>query len=290
MIHLNYRFEIIKEHSGWFLNRNPRFILQGGNKVNSKIEKIAVALKDAELDVEAVKAISRQYPELEIKDAYNIQLFNIDKEVSSGKKITGKKIGLTSLAMQDLLGVDQPDFGHLIDSMEVQNNTIERNKMLLPKVEGEIAFVLKKDIQGPDVSVEDVIDATDYIAAAIEIVDSRIENWKINIIDTIADNASSGMYILSEKKIDPKKVDLKDITMDLYKNGEKINTGIGKDVLGDPAYAVAWLANTLWEYGVTLKKGEIILSGALTAALAAEAGDEYQVIFSELGDLAVKFI
>lgn len=257
---------------------------------NSKLKEIAKSIKDAEINIKAIDSISKRFPELEITDAYNIQLINVNEEISSSKKVTGKKIGLTSLAMQDLLGVDQPDFGHLMDSMEVVNNTVERDKMLLPKVEGEIAFVLKKDIQGPNASIDDVINATDYIAASIEIVDSRIENWKINIVDTIADNASSGMYIVSNKKVDPKDVDLKNITMDLYKNGERVNTGIGTDVLGNPAYAVAWLANTLWEYDVILKKGEIVLSGAFTAALAAETGDEYRVSFSELGDLEVKFM
>ncbi|MPM90135.1 2-hydroxyhexa-2,4-dienoate hydratase [bioreactor metagenome] len=162
--------------------------------------------------------------------------------------------------------------------------------MLQPKVEGEIAFVLKDDIQGPNVTIEDVINATDYVAAAIEIVDSRITNWKINIIDTIADNASSGRYVISDKKVNPKDMDLKKVTMKLYKNGEKINEGVGADVLGDPAYAVAWLANTLYEYGVVLKKGEVVLSGAITAALPAESGEEYKAVFSELGDIAVRFI
>lgn len=257
---------------------------------SSKFQEIASLLKNAEKTNVAIDAISKDNPDLEIKDAYEIQLINIDKETSSGKKITGKKIGLTSLAMQNLLGVDQPDFGHLLDSMEVENKTISRNTMLQPKVEGEIAFVLKSDIQGPNVTVEDVINATDYVVASIEVVDSRIADWKINIIDTIADNASSGMYIVGDKKVDPKSIDLKKVSMELYKNNEKINTGVGADVLGDPAYAVAWLANTLWEYEVTLKKGEVILSGALTAALPAEAGEEFKAVFSELGEVSVKFI
>jgi len=268
-----------------------RITYLGGNYMgNEKYERIAKALKRAELDVKAIGPISKLYPELGIDDAYSIQMLNIKSAIESGRKITGKKIGLTSLAMQNLLGVNQPDFGHLMDYMEVENNTIERSRMLQPKVEGEIAFVLKEDIQGPNVTAEDVINSTEYVAAAIEIVDSRILDWKINIVDTIADNASSGMYIISEKKVSPKSVDLRKITMDLFKNGEKINSGTGADVLGDPAYAVAWLANILWEYGVKLKKGDIILSGALTAALVAEAGDEFKASFSELGDISVRFI
>jgi 2-keto-4-pentenoate hydratase len=252
--------------------------------------EIADALKEAEKTCTAIEPISKAYSDLEIKDAYKIQLINVNKETSSGHKITGKKIGLTSVAMQKALGVSQPDYGHLLDKMEVKNNSVVRSKFLQPKVEGEITFVLKKDLQGPDLTAEDVIEATDYVAASIEIVDSRIENWKINIIDTIADNASSAMYVVSEKKVDPRQVDLKTISMELYKNGEKIHSGVGADVLGDPAYSVAWLANTLWEYGVTLKKGEVVLSGSLTAALPAEAGDEFKAVFSQLGEVSLKFI
>lgn len=254
-----------------------------------KYEEIAESLKQAEMSCVAIDQISKSNPDLQIPDSYKIQLVNIDRELNSGKKITGKKIGLTSLAVQNMLGVNQPDFGHLLNSMEVQNNTIKRSTMLQPKVEGEIAFVLKDDIVGPNATVEDVINATEYVAAAIEIVDSRIANWKISIIDTVADNASSGMYVISDKKVDPKTIDLKNITMDFYKNEEKMNSGVGSAALGDPAFCVAWLANTLWEYGVVLKKGEVVLSGALSAMLVAEAGEEFTASFSELGDVSVKF-
>jgi len=253
-------------------------------------EELALALKEAEKTCIAIEAISKGNPDLEINDAYKIQLINIDRELESGKKLTGKKIGLTSLAMQNMLGVNQPDFGHLLDSMEVKEGSVLRKSMLQPKVEGEIAFVLKDDIKGPNVTVEDVLKATDYVAASIEIVDSRLANWKINIIDTVADNASSGMYLLSEKRVDPNTIDLKKVKMEFYKNGEKINQGVGTDVLGDPANCVAWLANTLWEYGVELKKGEVVLSGAFSAALDAEAGDTFKAVFTELGDVEVKFV
>ena len=255
-----------------------------------KYEEIAASLKQAEKSCIAIDQISKLNPDLQIADAYKIQLINVDKELTSGKKITGKKIGLTSLAVQNMLGVNQPDFGHLLNSMEVQNNTIKRSTMLQPKVEGEIAFVLKEDIVGPNATVEDVINATEYVAAAIEIVDSRIANWKISIIDTVADNASSGMYVISDKKVDPRTIDLKTINMDFYKNKEKMNSGVGSAALGDPAYCVAWLANTLWEYGVVLKKGEVVLSGALSAMLVAESGNEFTAKFSELGDVRVKFV
>ncbi|NLY72740.1 MAG: 2-keto-4-pentenoate hydratase [Tissierellia bacterium] len=255
----------------------------------SKYEKLAEALKTAERSNEPIGQISAAYPELEIRDAYRIQLINIEKELEEGRLITGKKIGLTSQAVQDMLGVNQPDFGHLLESMEAEDGVVDRSKLIQPKVEGEIVFVLEKDLVGPNVTVEDVLDATDYVAAGIEIVDSRVADWKINIIDTVADNASSGMYLVSEKRVDPKTIDLKTLSMNFYKNGQLMNSGVGAAALGDPAYCVAWLANTLHEYGVSLKKGEVILSGALTAMLEADAGDEFRASFTELGDISVKF-
>lgn len=255
----------------------------------TRYEELAAALKNAEKTCSAIDQISIANVDLNIADAYKVQLLNIDQELSQGRVITGKKIGLTSLAVQGMLGVNQPDFGHLLDSMAVEEGTIDRKTMLQPKVEAEIAFVLKEDVKGPDATPEDVLKATDYVTAAIEIVDSRIKDWKIGIIDTVADNASSGRYVFSDKKVDPKTIDLKAVTMDFYQNGEYKNSGVGAATLGDPLYCVAWLANTLHEYGVVLKKGEIVLSGALSAMLVAEAGDEFTAKFSDLGDVTVRF-
>jgi len=149
---------------------------------------------------------------------------------------------------------------------------------------------LKDDLAGPGVTSEDVLNATDYLVPSIEIVDSRVANWKINIIDTVADNASSGMYIVGKEKLDPKTTDMLSIRMKLFKNGEYVNEGVGSDVLGDPAYAVAWLANALSEYGVKLNKGDIVLSGAFSAALAAEAGDVFTAVYENIGEVTVKFV
>lgn len=253
------------------------------------IDRLSRLLKEAEQSATTLEKISEKHPDLTLKDAYAIQLANIDYELSQGRLITGKKIGLTSEAVKNMLGVNEPDFGHLLDSMEVKQGVAPRARMIQPKAEGEIAFVLKEDLQGPNVTVEDVLKATEYVCAAIEIVDSRIENWRIGIIDTVADNASSCMYILSDHKVRPETVDLKALTMQFYKNGELMNEGKGAAALGDPAYCVAWMANTLSTFGVTLKKGEVILSGALSAMLAAEAGDCFKAVFSTLGEVEVCF-
>lgn len=220
-----------------------------------------------------------------------IQLLNVDKAVGGGAKVSGKKIGLTSLAMQQMFGVDEPDYGHLTEGMYVKDGYVERDSCLMPRVEGEIAFVLKDSLTGPNVTVSDVLAATDYVTAAIEIVDSGIRDWKIKLIDTVADNGSSCRYVLGQAKVSPADVVLPEVTMTVYLNGERVNEGRGADVLGDPALCVAWLANKLWEYGVTLKAGEVVLSGALSAALSAGKGDLFEVRFSEpLGDVSVRFI
>ncbi|QOY34611.1 2-keto-4-pentenoate hydratase [Anaerobacillus isosaccharinicus] len=228
--------------------------------------------------------------ELTITDAYHIQLTNIEKKKEAGQKVIGKKIGLTSLAMQKLLNVDQPDYGHLLDRMVIENQgVVTKEKVLQPKVEGEIAFVLKDDLKGPNVTAMDVLMATDYILPAIEIVDSRIKDWKIKLADTIADNASSGLYVLGGKPTPVDSVDLAQIGMVLEKNGEIVNTGVGAAALGNPANCVAWLANKLYEFGITLKKGEVILSGALSAAVDAKSGDYFTIRLAHLGSVSVRF-
>ena len=236
-----------------------------------------------------IDRVSVMDPSLTIEDAYKIQLINVVRMMSLGEIVSGKKIGLTSLAMQNMLGVSQPDFGHLFKSMEIANNLVQTDSLLQPKIEAEIAFVLKSNLKGPNLTVHDVLDATDYVVAAFEIVDSRIKDWKINIIDTIADNASSGCYCLGNKKLMASEISLPDIEMSLYKNGQFVNKGYGRDALGDPAYCVAWLANKLSEFGAMLNRGEIILSGALSAAPPAQKGDVFEARFSYLGNIIAEF-
>ncbi|MGE8081688.1 2-keto-4-pentenoate hydratase [Peribacillus loiseleuriae] len=247
-------------------------------------------LLQAEQTKKSVAPLTDLFPNLTVDEAYQVQLKAIDQKVKDGQKIVGKKIGLTSFAMQELLGVDQPDYGHLLDSMVVVNiGTINSEALFEPKVEGEIAFVLNKDLKGPGVTGEEVLAATDYIIPSLEIVDSRITNWKIKLQDTVADNASCGLYVLGDEKFTIDGLDLTKIEMSLYKNGELMNKGKGADVLGHPATCVAWLANKLSEYDVILKAGEVILSGALSAAIAGEKGDVFTAEFSDLGKVEVSF-
>lgn len=241
-------------------------------------------------EIGGVEAITSKYPELTVAQAYQIQLQTIEAELSEGNVITGKKIGLTSVAMQTSLGVNEPDYGHLLQTMQIANGgKVPSEQLLQPKVEGELAFVLKKDLVGPNLTTIDVIQATDYIVPALEIVDSRIKNWQIKLPDTIADNASSGLYVLGDEKFYLHDIDLKNIGMALYKNGQLLNTGAGVACLGNPLTAVVWLANKLAEYDISLKKGEVILSGALSAAVDAEVGDVFSCKFNRMGEVRVEF-
>jgi 2-keto-4-pentenoate hydratase len=247
-------------------------------------------LAQAEINGSGVVPLTELDPNITTEEAYHVQLLTIQRKLQQGHKIVGKKIGLTSLAMQRLLGVDQPDYGHLLDDMVIDNNgEVPSHRVLQPKVEAEIAFVLKKDLIGPGVTALDVILATDYVVPALEIVDSRVKDWKIQLQDTIADNASSGLFVLGDKRVAVDQLDLAQIGMAFYKNDQLVNTGTGAAALGHPAMCVAWLANTLSEYGIALKAGEVILSGALSAAVNAEKGDRFHARFAHLGDVRVNF-
>lgn len=254
----------------------------------NKLNLIAKKLYEAEDTKVPIEPITMQYNNLSIDDAYEIQSINVKKKLTEKLIITGKKIGLTSKAMQESLGVNSPDFGILFDDMEIKNNLIKKGSILQPRVEGELAFILKNEIKETS-TIEEVYNCTEYVVPAIEVVGSRIKDWKLTIVDTIADNASCGMYLLSDKKINPKDIDLKKIEMTLIKNGKAINSGKGSEVLGDPANAVLWLAKSLGQYGVKLNAGDIILSGALSAAIQANSGDKFICDYGDYGKVSVDF-
>ncbi|TWE08294.1 2-keto-4-pentenoate hydratase [Neobacillus bataviensis] len=258
--------------------------------MTSKVTQFAEQLSEAETTKVGIAPLTSVDPELTVEEAYYIQLENINKKIAQGQKIVGKKIGLTSLAMQNLLGVDEPDYGHLLDCMVVENGgSISIESVLQPKVEAEIAFILKKDLHGPNVTTLDVLQATDYVVPALEIVDSRVQDWKIKLQDTVADNGSSKSFVLGGKPTKIEDIDLELIGMVLTKNGELVNTGVGAAALGNPATCVAWLANKLSEFDIPLRAGEVILSGALSAAEVANKGDSFTARFAHLGQVSVHF-
>lgn len=255
-----------------------------------KLETYAGFLYDSEKTRKATAPLTEMDAGLTVDDAYHIQLCNIKRVVEEGQVISGKKIGLTSPGIQKQLGVNEPDYGHLFESMDCKDGEVKTDRFLQPKIEAEIAFILKEDLTGGNVTPEDVIRATDYVVGAFEIVDSRVADWKIKLVDTISDNASSGCYVLGDKRVSVSEIDLSKETMKLYKNGELIKEGDGAAVLGNPCNAVAWLANRLNDYGVVLKKGEVILSGAFSAAPEAARGDLFEVDFSTFGRVSAKFV
>ncbi|MDR2211143.1 MAG: 2-keto-4-pentenoate hydratase [Spirochaetaceae bacterium] len=255
------------------------------------IGALANQLYEAERHCKAIPPLTGQEPSLTIDDAYQIQLANVKRVLDMGHVISGKKIGLTSPGIQKQMGVNEPDYGHLFAAMDNSAaGTINTAALIQPKIEGEVAFVLKADLSGGQVSPKDVINATDYVAAAFEIVDSRIADWKIKLVDTVSDNASSGRYIIGNTRLKLSEVDLPRVTMRLFKGSELAGEGTGEAVLGDPCISVAWLANRLWSYGVTLKAGEVILSGAFSAAPLACKGDVFTAEFSSLGKVRAEFI
>lgn len=256
----------------------------------TKIQELAKALYQAELDRTPIAPLTEKNPNLTPEDAYRIQLEWVKLKVQDGARITGKKIGLTSKAMQNMLGVNEPDYGHLFDYMMISDNeSFNTEELLQPRIEAEVAFILKEDLKGPGVTVADVLAATKYVVPAIEIIDSRIANWKIKLPDTIADNGSSARVVLGNKATEIDGLDLQLMGMVLEKNGQQISTGAGAAALGHPAYAIAWLANKLSQFDITLKAGEVILPGAVAAAVDVEKGDHITVLFSGIGSVSVSF-
>jgi 2-oxopent-4-enoate/cis-2-oxohex-4-enoate hydratase len=237
-----------------------------------------------------VAPLTDRFPDITIDDAYFISLQLLERRLQSGEKIIGKKIGATSKAVQSMLNVFQPDFGYLTDKMVYEGEMPISRHLVQARAEGEIAFRLKRDLIGPGLSNADVLAATECVMPCFEVVDSRIENWKIKIQDTVADNASCGLFTVNEKAaVDPREIDLATCGMVVTKNGTTISTGAGAAALGSPVNCVAWLANTLGRFGIPLKAGEIILSGSLVPLEPVTPGDEMTVRIGGMGSCSVTF-
>lgn len=253
--------------------------------------ELAAELYQALLQRKTVVPLRSRGLTLEIDHAYAISLGILDRRLSSGERLIGKKIGVTSKAVQDMLGVHQPDFGFLTDRMWIENGATVKiaASLIQPKAEAEIALILRADLTGPGVTAADVLAATESIAPCFEIVDSRIENWDIRIVDTVADNASCGVFVLGEARVDPASRDLAALKARVWKNGAQISEGLGSAVQGSPLASVAWLANTLGRYGVPLKKGEVILSGSLVPLEPARPGDRFHMELEGVGSASIAF-
>lgn len=236
--------------------------------------------------------LTERHPGITVDEAYRVSLRFLACREALGERVIGKKIGVTSKPVQDMLDVRQPDFGFLTDAMQVADGasvSLARAGLIQPRAEGEIAFMLKSDLQGPGVTREDVLAATAWVAPCFEIVDSRIHDWKIRIQDTVADNASCGVFVIGTQHSDPRALDLAAASMQLWKNGQPAGAGLGSAVQGHPAEAVAWLANTLGAFGIPFKAGEIILSGSLAPLVPAAPGDRFTMEIEGMGGCAIAF-
>ena len=259
---------------------------------NALIESLGDALFDALRERRTLVPLTERHAGITVDDAYRISLRFLARREAAGERVIGKKIGVTSKPVQDMLGVFQPDFGFLTDAMQFADGatvSLKASGLIQPRAEGEIAFMLKSDLQGPGVTRDDVLAATAWVAPCFEIVDSRIDNWKIKIQDTVADNASCGVFVVGAQQTDPRALDLAAVAMQMWKNDAPAGSGVGAAVQGHPAEAVAWLANTLGAFGIPFKAGELILSGSLAPLVPAVAGDRFTMHIEGLGGCSIAF-
>jgi 2-keto-4-pentenoate hydratase len=251
---------------------------------------LAAELAEAERGKVAMKPLTDRYAEIDVVDAYEIQLVNIRARVADGARVIGHKVGLSSTAMQQMMGVDEPDYGHLLDDMEVfEDRPVPAGKFLYPRVEVEVGFILADDLPGAGCTEDDVLAATAAFAPSIELIDTRITDWKIKLCDTIADNASSAGWVLGTDRVSPKDIDIRNVDAVLTRNGEVVAEGRSDAVLGNPVTAVAWLARKVDDFGVRLRAGDIVLPGSCTRAIDARPGDDFVADFLGLGSVRLSF-
>ncbi|WP_338743892.1 fumarylacetoacetate hydrolase family protein [Pseudomonas sp. KK18] len=261
------------------------------SQITERLKDAANALHSSRETGVPVGRISERFDIHTVEDAYAVQEFNTERALQAGRRLSGRKVGLTSAAVQQQLGVDQPDFGMLFADMEVvDGGQIDHSRLIQPKAEGEIAFVLKRDLRATDTTLAELLSAVDYVLPALEIVDSAIEDWKITIVDTVADNASSGLYVLGKHPVPLADLDLSLEGMTLSKNGDQVSMGVGAACLGNPLDACLWLARNMARAGRPLLAGDVLLSGALGPMVPVSAGDRLHLRLTRLGEVSCQFV
>ncbi len=253
--------------------------------------EVADLLAAAERDRVPVRPLVELHPDMDVVDSYEVQLLNIADRLAGGATIRGHKVGLSSVAMQEMMGVDEPDYGHLLSDMEVfSDRPVPASRYCYPRVEVEVGFILGDTLPGEGCTEDDVLAATEAVAPAIELIDSRITDWRIGIVDTIADNASSAGFVLGAERVKPADLDLRLIEARLFKNGEQVAQGRSDAVLGNPVTAVAWLARKVASFGVRLEAGHVILPGSVHRAIDVAPGDAFRAEFDGLGSVSLDFV
>ena len=260
------------------------------------VEECALRLHDAERTQTQIRQFSLEFPSMGIEDAYAIQSAWVAIKLAEGRKLKGHKIGLTSRAMQRSSNITEPDYGALLDDMFFPDGgEIPARRFIVPRIEVELAFILKTDLKGPDCTLFDVLNATDHIVPALELIDARIHQLDPQtrvprkVFDTISDNAANAGVVLGGRPFRPNDFDIRWICAILYRNGVVEETGVAAAVLNHPAHGPAWLANKLHAHGTLLKAGEIILGGSFTAPIPARAGDTFHVDYGKVGSIAIHF-
>ena len=256
----------------------------------SLIESLADELAEAERTAVPVEPLTDRHPDLVVEDAYAVQSRTIARRVEAGARVRGRKVGLTSLPMQRLLGVDEPDYGVLLDDMFVEDgDPVPVHRLLQPRVEAELAFVMERDLAGPGVTAATALTAVAGVVPAVEIVDSRIADWRITLVDTVADNASCGLLVLGGTLHKVTDLDLRLLGVVVTRGGRLLDTGAGAAALGNPARCVAWLANKLATFGDSLRAGDVVLPGAVHRMVPVSPGDVFRADFAHLGPVTVRF-
>jgi 2-keto-4-pentenoate hydratase len=244
----------------------------------------------AEQDQAPIEPLTSSFAGIGVVDAYEIQLLNIARQRTRGATVYGHKVGLSSLVMQQMMGVDEPDYGHLLDTMVLAEDApVPAGRYCFPRVEVEIAYILGATLPGESCTEDDVLGATEYLAPSLELIDSRIVDWRIGLADTIADNASSAGVVLGAARVRPADLDPADIEAVLLQDGVEVARGNTSAVLGNPTTAVAWLARKVASFGVKLEAGHVILPGSCTRAFDVRAGSTFRAEFSGLGSVALTF-
>jgi 2-keto-4-pentenoate hydratase len=254
------------------------------------IRGLADQLWQADRTAVPIAPLTDQHPELVIEDAYAIQSHNIQRRVAAGARVRGRKVGLTSRPMQQLLGVDEPDYGVILDDMLIEDgDPIDLSRLVQPRIEAELAFVMERDLAGPGVTAATALAAVAGVLPAVEIVDSRVADWKIKLVDTVADNASSGLLVLGGTLHRAMDLDLRLLGVVVSRGGQLLDTGAGAAALGNPARCVAWLANKLAGFGDGLRAGDVVLPGAVHRMVPVAPGDVFRADFAHLGAVTVRF-
>jgi 2-keto-4-pentenoate hydratase len=256
----------------------------------ASLEEVASALSRAERERRSIEPPSATRPDLTVDDAYAIQRSNIQRRIAAGAELRGHKIGLTAKVMQELFGVHEPDFGHLLDDMVLADGaTVPTAEYVQPMVEIEPAVILRSRLQGPGVTPEQVADAIEWVLPSIEVIDSRIHDWRTGIVDTVADNGSSALVVVGEPRLPLEEASLGSQRARLLVDGREVASGDTAEIMGDPLVAIAWLANAVGGHGVPLEAGHLILPGTCIAAVRVEPGHTYTASFDVLGTVEVTF-